>query len=141
MHLTGGNKHTCWMEESGSHRSFSDFAFYRLLRALPTLLQFYYILFHLFICSLFLFLFIFKTIFIYSIGSSNKQSNMSLPAAIFCLTVINNGWVFEWLTRLNFPCWTGERVCLVLPHQKSFKKNSLQNFPNCRKYCNFKGKK
>lgn len=46
MPVTGGNKHTCWMEESdlfflGSGRSFSDFASYRLLRALSALLQFY----------------------------------------------------------------------------------------------------
>lgn len=128
-HLLNGR---VWSFFLGSGRSFSDFASYRLLRALSALLQFY---------STYLFVHLKKNIyiFIYSIGSSNKQGNMSLPAAI-CLTVINNGWVVEWLTHLNFPCWTGERVCLVLPDKKSFKKNSLQNFPNCRKYCNFKGK-
>lgn len=115
------------MEESGSGRSFSDFACYRLLRALPTLPQFYYILFHLFICSLFLFLF-FLTIFIYSIGSSNKQGNMSLPVAIFCLTVINNGCVFEWLTRLNFPVEQEKEFVWFYPIRKALRRTVSKTF-------------
>lgn len=64
MPVTGGNKHTCWMEESdlfflGSGRSFSDFASYRLLRVLSALLQFYstYLFVHFFKKTVYIYLF------------------------------------------------------------------------------------
>lgn len=53
---------------------------------------------------------------------------MSLPVAIFCLTVINNGCVFEWLTRLNFPVEQEKEFVWLYPIREASRRTVSKTF-------------